>query len=35
MGNKGSVPGMQGYGSTTEPGGIIKMAMVGFDLAWV
>ena len=24
MGNKGSVPGMQGYGSTTEPGGIIR-----------
>ena len=26
---------MQGDGSTTEPGGIMEVVMLGFDLAWV
>jgi hypothetical protein len=35
MGNKGPVPMMQRDGSTTKLGGIMKMAMLGYDLAWV
>ena len=27
------VPRMQGDGSTTEPGGILEVAMLGFDIA--
>ena len=30
-----SVPRMQGDRSTTEPSGIMKVAMLDFDLAWV
>ena len=29
----GLVPGMQGDGFTTKPGGIMKVVMLGFDLA--
>ena len=33
---KGSIVGMQGDdGSTTKPGGIMKVAMLDFHLAWV
>jgi hypothetical protein len=32
---RGFVSGMQGDGSTTELGGIMEVAMLGFDLAWV
>jgi hypothetical protein len=34
MGTKGVSKGMQGEGSTTEPGGIMEVAMLGFHLAW-
>ena len=29
------VPGMQGDGSTTVPGGSMEVAMLDFDLAWI
>ena len=29
------IPRMQGDGSTTEPGGIMEVAMLGFGLAWI
>ena len=32
---KGLVEGMQGDDSTTELGGIMEVAMLGFDLGWV
>ncbi len=32
---EGVYPGQQGDGSTTEPSGIMEVAMLGFDLAWV
>ena len=34
-GQQGLVPKMQGDGSSTEPGGIMEVTMLGFDLAWV
>ena len=30
---RGAVPGMQGNGSTTKPNGIMKVAILDFDLA--
>ena len=30
---RGWVPRMQGDGSTTEPGGILEVVMLGFDIA--
>ena len=35
LGGKGVNTRMQGGASTTEPGGIMKVAMLGLDLAWV
>ena len=35
MSDKGSVPKMQGDSSTTKLGGIMEVAMLGFDLASV
>jgi hypothetical protein len=32
---RGSVPTMQGDGSTSELGGIMEVTMLGFDPAWV
>ena len=32
---RGLIHKMQGDGSTTKPGGIMVVAMLGFDLAWV
>jgi hypothetical protein len=35
LGNKGAVPKIQGDGSTTKPNGIMNVAILDFDLAWV
>ena len=35
LGSKGSIPKMQRDNSTIEPGGIMEVAMLRFDLAWV
>ena len=32
---RGSVPEIQGDNCTTEPDGIMEVAMLGFDLGWV
>jgi hypothetical protein len=34
MGNMGVGTQVQGNGSTTEQGGIMEVAMLGFDLDW-